>query len=309
MGAFDGSKAASLLPFVLARAPFGDSMAVCKAIEDFSTEVLRPSRQWLKIAGGPKADTITAAFGAAPENGTILEIGTYFGYSSMRLAISQPDRRIITIEVDAVHAIVAQCLIMHAGLAHRIDVWTGHSKDILPRLQQRAQHPLSIAGVFMDQCGSRFWDDLQAIMQLGILIPGAVVVADNVLKPGAPTFLWHLFFSGMFKNTHVTSLEEFGMPGVEDWMSIAVFPGDDQDRQLNVGSDLSMALMSDLEDLEWEANRIRARAAGPGGVSFDEWKAFSAWMRERMSALGIAPHSPGSPPSPRMLRSIDQVVE
>lgn len=78
----DGSKAASLLPFVLARAPSGDAMAVCMAIEDFSTEVLRPSRQWLKIAGGPKADTITAAFGTAPENGTLLEIGTYFGYSS-----------------------------------------------------------------------------------------------------------------------------------------------------------------------------------------------------------------------------------
>ena len=42
-------------------------------------QVLRPSRQWLKIAGGPKADTITAAFGTAPENGTLLEIGTYFG--------------------------------------------------------------------------------------------------------------------------------------------------------------------------------------------------------------------------------------
>eukprot|EP00427_Karlodinium_veneficum_P045102 CAMPEP_0169252716 /NCGR_PEP_ID=MMETSP1016-20121227/38203_1 /TAXON_ID=342587 /ORGANISM="Karlodinium micrum, Strain CCMP2283" /LENGTH=409 /DNA_ID=CAMNT_0009333955 /DNA_START=56 /DNA_END=1282 /DNA_ORIENTATION=- len=279
MPELQGSKAALLLPFVLSRAEFGNPSAVCKAIEDFAVEILRPSRKWLKIAGGSKVETITTALDAAPEGtGVFLEIGTYFGYSALQIAMANPGRRIITIEVDLVNAVVAQCLIMHAGLAHVIDVWNGHSQDVLPSICERAESQFFIAGLFMDQCGSRFWEDLQTVMDLGILLPGAVIVADNVLKPGAPVFLWHLFFSGAFRNSRVISLDEFGMPGVEDWIAVGTFMGEYHPGMIECSNDLEC----ELEDLEWEANRIRAKAAGPGGVPFEDWKAFSAQMRYRL---------------------------
>lgn len=285
----ESSKAASLLNYVLDKAQFGNPESVCLAFESFTAEVLRPARQWLKIAGGDKAKLIVSALDAAPESGAILEIGTYFGYSAMRMAMSQPGRRIVTIEVDAVHALVAQCLIMHAGLAHVIEVRTGHSKDVLPRLLERENRELSIAAIFMDQCGSRFWEDLQAVAQLDILMPGTIVVADNVLKPGAPTFLWHLFFSGLIEDPRVVSVEEFGMAGVEDWIALARFPGGSLKE-----ADIAPAARSDIEDLEWEAHRIRQKASGPGGVSFEEWKAFSKRMRRCFHDLGISPER-GSP--------------
>ena len=50
----------------------------------------------------------------------------------------------------------------------------------------------------MDQKGSRYVDDLQALENQGVLVPGAIVVADNVLKPGAPLFLWWVVKSGVY---------------------------------------------------------------------------------------------------------------
>lgn len=44
----------------------------------------------------------------------------------------------------------------------------------------------------MDQRGTRFHVDLQMLEDQGLLAEGCIVAADNVLKPGAPHFLWHL---------------------------------------------------------------------------------------------------------------------
>jgi len=290
------SKAAALLPYVLRVASPGDPASVCAAIERFAEEVLRPTRQWLKIAGGSKAEILTSALQSAPAEGVVLEIGTYFGFSAIRLAMAQPQRSIVSIEVDPEHALVAQCLIMYAGLSHRIDVRMGHSRDVLPGLleQQGRTAELSqfaVAAVFMDQCGSRFWEDLITLARGGILLQGAVVVADNVLKPGAPVFLWHLFFGDLFRDAHVVSMEEFAMPGVEDWMAVATFaaPPSESSGLVEAFSGKSDSIRRELEDLEWLASRIRERAAGPGGVPFDEWAIFAEGMRARLLKLGIGP--------------------
>merc|ERR1712156_137955 len=104
---------------------------------------------------------------------------------------------VITIEVEPEHAVVAQRLAFHAGVSHKVDVWTGQSSDVLRSLEDRypGETP-QFALVFMDQCGSRFWQDLEILLEKArqdLLLPGAVILADNVLKPGAPLFLWHLF--------------------------------------------------------------------------------------------------------------------
>lgn len=283
------SKAKMLLAHVLESTAPGDPEATCAAVEAFAEEVLQPARQWLKIAGGAKAQLLVEVFRSAPAGGDILEMGTYLGYSAIRLASAIPNRRIITVEVDAEHALVAQCIIAHAGLAHRIDVHVGHSKDVLeqlPGLYSRARggEGLRIAGVFMDQCGSRFWEDLSVVVELGCLAPGAVVAADNCLKPGTPLFLWHLLFGEAFDG-EVVSLEEFGMPGVEDWIAVARFQPPAAGVRLG-----AMEPPRAIEDLEWEAYCTRLRASGRGSVPFGEWAALAAGMRTRLAALGIGPN-------------------
>merc|ERR1719428_2358547 len=71
----------------------------------------------------------------------------------------------------------------------------------------------------MDQRGSRYTQDLETLENQGLLLPDAIVVADNVLKPGAPLFLWRLVKSGAYV-TEILQLQEFAMPS-EDWMSIS----------------------------------------------------------------------------------------
>lgn len=288
------SKPALLLPYVLARALAGDAGAAIGEVEHFAEEVLRPRRQWLKVAGGAKKEVLRRALRGAPE-GAILEIGTYVGYSTIAFATAEPQRRVVSLEVQPEHALVAQNLAMHAGCAHQIDVWTGHSSDVLARLPAlyEAVGGLRVAVVFMDQCGSRFWEDLCAMSSLGLLTPGAVIVADNVLKPGAPLFLWHLFFGGAF-TAEVFSVEEFGMPGVEDWVAVA------QLRpwvQASAARRLASAAPPSLvQELEWRAREVRGLAAErAAGLSFDDWAAFSARMRTDLAQLGIAPGGRGCP--------------
>ncbi|CAE8708402.1 unnamed protein product [Polarella glacialis] len=216
------SKELRLLAHVFENARAGDPISVCDAIEHFGEEVLNPAGQWLKVAGRHKATILEHAMREAPRGGSILEIGAYCGYSAIRMALALPGARIVTLEVDPAHVVIARNMVAFAGLAHMIDVWTGHSKDLLPRLPARYGGPekFKLCGVFMDQKGSRYDEDLGLIERMGLLLPGAVVVADNVLKPGSPLFLWRLQNGGAYDN-HVARVREFAMPA-EDWMSVSV---------------------------------------------------------------------------------------
>merc|ERR1712146_74381 len=118
---------------------------------------------------------------------------------------------------------------------------------------------------FMDQKGSRYHEDLQTLEEQGLLAKGAVVVADNVLKPGAPIFLWRLTKSGAY-DTEVVSLKEFAMPA-EDWMAVTSKTTD--------GIPEIPQAPSEVTQLAWESDRIRDKATrSEGGVTYGEWAAF-----------------------------------
>lgn len=281
-------KIGSLLPYALRTAPAGDAAAVCEALEQFR-EVL--GRRWLKIAGGSKADIIKQAVRRAPRGGLALELGTYFGYTALRLSLERPGSRVLSIEVDPVAALSARCLIMHAGAAHNIEILIGHSRDMLPRLSslhaKGEGEIFSAAFVFMDQCGSCFWEDLETLVHYNLLMPGAIIVADNVLKPGAPLFLWEIISSAHF-DVLIISVPEFGMPGVEDWMVVATYrPENARVRVPDVPTE--------IHDFEWEAHLMRLRAQSAPGVDFVEWAAHAARMRKHFLKFNIGPELSWSP--------------
>ena len=98
---------------------------------------------------------------------------------------------------------------MMAGLGHEVEVRIGHSKHLLSRLSHGS--PRKFAFVFMDQKGSRFHEDLKLLADHGLLCDGAVVVADNVLKPGAPIFLYRMAQAMMRGDalSEIVELQEF----------------------------------------------------------------------------------------------------
>ncbi|CAK0828585.1 unnamed protein product [Prorocentrum cordatum] len=164
---------------VLGSAPAGDVDACMRAVEDFA----EARSLWLKITAWEKAIVVhEAARQARPR--LVLEIGAYVGYSAMNLgrAVRPHGGRVVSLEVDPIHVTVVRNMVEYAGLTDTVDVWTGYCSDVFPHLVGR-YGPRSIGMVFMDQKGTRFHHDLRLLEELGLLEDGAVILADNVLKP------------------------------------------------------------------------------------------------------------------------------
>mmetsp|Transcript_56433 Transcript_56433/g.127548 ORF Transcript_56433/g.127548 Transcript_56433/m.127548 type:complete len:444 (+) Transcript_56433:143-1474(+) len=310
-------KEARLLAYVLSVAPPSNLAAACEAIERFGRDNLSraygggggwaPSAgSWLKVAGGDKAAILASAArlmpGVCASPGRILEVGTYCGYSALRLAAARPGAKILSLEADPGAAVIARCILAHAGLSHIVEVRIGHSEDVLPKLAARAGVASAAEGtfglVFFDQRGSRYNADLATLERAGALAPGAVILADNVLKPGAPAFLWRLLHGGDYA-TQVVPVHEYAMPGVEDWMSLSVRLPEgalETDEEVNGGPTTCSPppLPPRLRRLEWEADQIRSRAESSPGVGFEAWAEFVEEMREGLAQEGIGPTGPGT---------------
>lgn len=278
-----------LLQFVFQNATPGCSESVRQAIQDFATEHLVPEGGWLKVAGGTKAVALTRWAQQAPSAGYVLEVGTYIGFSAMQLVSALPGVKIISLEVDPVHAIIARTLVAFTGLAHAVDILIGHSEDLLPQLHKRykacengKESPMFRA-VFFDQRGSRYDRDLRRLENLGLLLPGCIIIADNVLKPGSPLFLWRLLRGGDY-HARVVSMPEFAMPDVEDWMAVGELVSSGE-----AGESDFVQAPAVLFSLEREAESIRSRANRPGAISvrFTEWATFGAAMKAGLQQVGI----------------------
>lgn len=200
------------LQAVLCNAPEDDVDGCMAAVEQFAE-----SRSlWLKITAWEKA-VVVHEVARLNRPGVVVEIGAYVGYSAMNLAraVRPHGGRVASIEVDPVHATIVRNMVEYAGLTDTVDVWTGYCYDVIPHLLEQ-YGPRSIGMVFMDQKGTRFHTDLGLMEELDLLADGAVVLADNVLKPGAPLYIWQLA-KGPFHDLTAVSVREFLLQS-EDWM-------------------------------------------------------------------------------------------
>merc|ERR1711963_398929 len=97
----------------------GDASAVMACLERYSRE-----RGWLKFgAEGRKGSVIDEALDSLPANATVLEFGTFLGYSAMRIAKRLGHGcRIITVESDPEVACLAENLLVHAAVDNCVQV-------------------------------------------------------------------------------------------------------------------------------------------------------------------------------------------
>jgi catechol O-methyltransferase len=123
----------------------------------------------------------------------LLELGTYCGYSALRMARVMPsDAHLYSIEINPANAAIARRIWEHASISDRVTVIVGHLGDggsTLHRL--RTEHGFTDGGldfVFLDHDKAAYLPDLQRIVNERWLHPGSVVVADNVKFPGAPEY-------------------------------------------------------------------------------------------------------------------------
>eukprot|EP00913_Durusdinium_trenchii_P024563 g23059.t2 len=155
-----------------------------------------------------------------------------------------------------------------SNLNDRIKVWIGKTAVVLPRLGGRFH------AVVCDHAGKNFLPDL-LFLQHQHLLPRAVVLANHVLKPGAPEFLWEVT---RHPTTQVVSVPEFEQPPLEDWMSVTVLTRPLQNDPPAGVLDL-VELSAGILD---RASDTRSRGRQLGSV--DDWKDFVEDMK-----LGAGP--------------------
>ena len=138
---------------------------------------------------------------------------------------------IIAMEVGPVHVLIARSAVAIGGLNHAICEWAGHSACLIPRLANEWGIPGAQSscrscrlGIFLDDRGSRFHEDLAQLDNQLLPQPDAAVIADNVLNPGAPLWLGCLARAPAYY-THVVRVCEFGELH-DDWMTATMWqPG------------------------------------------------------------------------------------
>jgi caffeoyl-CoA O-methyltransferase len=112
----------------------------------------------------------------------IVEVGTAYGYSTLCMALAQPaDGTIVTIDPDRGRTDLARGWWREAGIAdERITVVSAPALEAFAAADPSLDGPFDFA--FIDALKPEYPAYLEAIVPR--LVPGALVVADNVLQGG-----------------------------------------------------------------------------------------------------------------------------
>ncbi|MBS9532593.1 class I SAM-dependent methyltransferase [Mycobacterium sp. M1] len=181
----DGREAAAV-DYVLNNARPGDIDDVLATIDRFAYE-----KSLLINVGDEKGLLLDAAVRRAAPT-LALELGTYCGYSALRIARAAPAARVYSVELAEANAANARQIWAHAGVADRITCVVGTVGDGGRTLDALTVRHGFAAGaldfLFIDHDKDAYLPDLQSILDRGWLHPGSIVVADNVKVPGAPRY-------------------------------------------------------------------------------------------------------------------------
>ena len=135
-------------------------------------KVLRP-----RMLSGHLQGKILETFSHMLKPKSILEIGTYTGYSAICLAYGLAEGgKLITIDINDEISDIAQKYIAQAGLKEKIEFMIGDAREIIPTLKQTWDL------VFIDadkENYSTYYD-----LVFDHVRPGGFIVADNVLWSG-----------------------------------------------------------------------------------------------------------------------------
>jgi predicted O-methyltransferase YrrM len=109
----------------------------------------------------------------------VLEVGSLFGYSTLWMARALPaGGKLVTVELDPLHARTTRENIARAGLGDRVEVRQGDAREVLPQLT--SEGPFDLA--FIDAEKAEYIHYFDQVMQL--MRPGGMVIGDNASAQG-----------------------------------------------------------------------------------------------------------------------------
>lgn len=175
--------AADVLSYVEAVGAPGDATRVLRAMETFGA-------RYPMFAIGPVKGLIVDDVVRRKRPTSVLEVGSFLGYSAVRIGSQLPEgAAMVCVEASDEFAATARRIVAHAGLGSVVDFVVGRAEDVdLGGLAGRFRGGAADL-VFLDHCKECYAPDLRRLEGAGLVAKGTVVVADNVVYPGAPGYL------------------------------------------------------------------------------------------------------------------------
>eukprot|EP00434_Breviolum_minutum_P016627 symbB.v1.2.014659.t1/scaffold1077.1/size139779/6 len=237
------------------------------AMESFGDE-LGAAGGWAKFAAGSKADVLLSSAMGATSPPLVLDVGAYCGGSALRLAGCLPGAQVIAIELDTVNAAIARVLLAFAGLEDRVKLFTGHTRQLLPRFDQ------SFSAIFLDLWGSQYAEVLSLLQRHRLVKQHGLLCADNVLRTAAAEFLWRVA-----NPTSAPGFHTLLVPVNEDWMSVTV---------VNRGDSNVFEVPPAMVELQHNSERWRQRATNVG-MEPEEFGDMAQHTKAVLKSVSIAP--------------------
>jgi len=153
----------------------------------------------------------------------LLELGTYCGYSSLRIArLLNSKANFYTVEFNENNAAVAEEIHRFAGMQDKINIVIGDSNKVIQNMSKE-QEIGSFDLVFLDHWNQFYKRDLILLEELGMLHTGSVIVADNCMYPGCPDYVEYVRNNPKYKSTNYVSKLEYSE--MEDSVEKSVYSG------------------------------------------------------------------------------------
>ncbi|NWJ00301.1 COMT methyltransferase, partial [Crypturellus undulatus] len=211
------TKEQRILNFVLQNAVRGDPSSVVETIDKYCSQ-----KEWAMNVGSEKGKILDKLLEEVNPS-IVLELGTYCGYSAVRIArLLKAGARLLTVEFNPEFAAIAKQMIEFAGVQDKVNILEGPSEEIIPQLKKKHEVD-TLDFVFLDHWKDRYSPDTILLQECNLLRKGTVLLADNVICPGAPEFLKYIRNNPHFQCTNYPARLEY--VAVQDAMEKAVFLG------------------------------------------------------------------------------------
>ncbi|XP_024240889.1 catechol O-methyltransferase A [Oncorhynchus tshawytscha] len=206
-----------LLRAVQKKAIKGDPQSVISTIDYFCRH-----SEWAMNVGDEKGAILDSVVCEVSPS-TALELGTYCGYSTVRIArLLPPGTKLITLEFNPDYAAVARQIIEYSGLQDKICLVEGASGDLIPKMQELFGIK-TFDFVFLDHWKDRYLPDIKLLEECQLLRKGSILLADNVICPGTPDYLEYVRNSPRYESKYFKAHLEYTK--VEDGLEKSVFLG------------------------------------------------------------------------------------
>jgi predicted O-methyltransferase YrrM len=178
----------NLLEFIVNNARPGDPDSVIAAMDAFWNNITGFSEKW-NLRGRQLEEKVIAKVHESVETHPMkcLELGTYCGYSTLRIAKHLPDdATLLSVEKDELFAAIATKIIEFAGLESKVKIWMGTVHSELSNITSKlAGCPADF--VLVDHSKERFVPDLRLLKKSGVVNDSTLVIGDVEVYPGDDT--------------------------------------------------------------------------------------------------------------------------